>query len=481
MSRERYSIVEYLPGESGHSCGYCRSKSSSYSNWIWAKIMTVDDYQALIDRSWRRCGVYCYKPIMTTTCCPMYTIKCAVKDFRVSKSQKKILKRFHNFLAYGVENKNIKRSLLNKTEFVQSVDLPEHISKEDSKTNSFEAAQLKFDTVDSNKISQLKSDDLKKVEIANKVSKMEVPASVQSKGGKSHQMKAKYLRIERKKQKLRNQGLSEKEIEERMLAKKKKCIIKTLEDYLNETQPKNPAHKLEIKLVRSRSRGYEAETFELYKRYQISVHNDPPEKLSFQSFYRFLVDSPLEPEQFYGSYHQQYWLDGKLIAVGVVDILPKCVSSVYFLYDPEYLWLSLGTYGALREIEFVRKLTSQHPSIEYYYMGYYIHSCVKMKYKAAFRPSYLLCPEVYTWHPIQSCLPKLDKSKYSRLNEDPSAKDENASIAVGEVSVVYNNYVMPFSGYCKLAKCRQEEIRNVEKYASLVGSVCAGRMYLDRP
>lgn len=37
----------------------------------------------------------------------------------------------------------------------------------------------------------------------------------------------------------------------------------------------------------------------------------------------------------YGSFHQQYWLDDdKLIAVGVIDILPKCVSSVYFFYDP---------------------------------------------------------------------------------------------------------------------------------------------------
>jgi arginine-tRNA-protein transferase len=52
----------------------------------------------------------------------------------------------------------------------------------------------------------------------------------------------------------------------------------------------------------------------------------------------------------YGSFHQQYWLDGKLIAVGVVDILPSCVSSVYFFYDPEYSYLSLGTYAALRYV-----------------------------------------------------------------------------------------------------------------------------------
>lgn len=57
------------------------------------------------------------------------------------------------------------------------------------------------------------------------------------------------------------------------------------------------------------------------------------------------------PEQGYGSFHHQYWLDDRLIAVGVLDILPHCVSSVYLYYDPEYSFLSLGTYASLRWVE----------------------------------------------------------------------------------------------------------------------------------
>ncbi len=37
-----------------------------------------------------------------------------------------------------------------------------------------------------------------------------------------------------------------------------------------------------------------------------------------------------------GCYHMKYYLDKKLIAVGVVDILPHGLSSVYFYYAPEY-------------------------------------------------------------------------------------------------------------------------------------------------
>ena len=37
-----------------------------------------------------------------------------------------------------------------------------------------------------------------------------------------------------------------------------------------------------------------------------------------------------------------YRLDGKLIAMAVLDILPNCVSSVYFMYDSAWGKFSLG-------------------------------------------------------------------------------------------------------------------------------------------
>lgn len=58
--------------------------------------------------------------------------------------------------------------------------------------------------------------------------------------------------------------------------------------------------------------------------------------------------SPDGPEVGYGSFHQQYWLDGNIVAVGVIDILPTCVSSVYLYYHPDFAALSLGSYSALR-------------------------------------------------------------------------------------------------------------------------------------
>lgn len=48
-----------------------------------------------------RSGQYCYKPTMNRTCCPQYTIKCLVEDFKISKSQKKVLKSVHKYINAG--------------------------------------------------------------------------------------------------------------------------------------------------------------------------------------------------------------------------------------------------------------------------------------------------------------------------------------------------------------------------------------------
>ena len=72
--------------------------------------------------------------------------------------------------------------------------------------------------------------------------------------------------------------------------------------------------------------------------YQMTIHKDPRSRWSHKGFRGFLC-SGLDRKtvntdgkmQNLGSYHQCYRLDGKLIAVGVLDLLPHGVSSVYLL------------------------------------------------------------------------------------------------------------------------------------------------------
>ncbi|KAL5557226.1 hypothetical protein UlMin_039462 [Ulmus minor] len=137
----------------------------------------------------------------------------------------------------------------------------------------------------------------------------------------------------------------------------------------------------------------------------IKVHNDTPDHVTECSYKRFLVESPLiyvpptgdgtVPPCGFGSFHQQYVIDGMLVAVGVIDILPKCLSSKYLFWDPDFAFLSLGKSSAMQEINWVKENQIHCPSLQYYYLGYYIHSCNKMRYKAAYHPSEHLCPLRY--------------------------------------------------------------------------------------
>ncbi|KAK0468337.1 arginine-tRNA-protein transferase [Desarmillaria tabescens] len=200
-------------------------------------------------------------------------------------------------------------------------------------------------------------------------------------------------------------------------------------------------HKFEVILEPS---SYSEEKFALYDRYQSDIHNDFDN--SSMGFKRFLVNSPLRAEPIpyttmpapshlppqYGSYHQLYRLDGQLIAMAVLDILPHCVSSVYFMYDKTWEKFSLGKVSTLREISLACEIhDAGASSMSYLYLGYYIHSCQKMRYKGQYSPSFLVDPETYEWYPLEQCTSLLDANRYACFscpehctNEPPPTKDE---------------------------------------------------------
>lgn len=127
---------------------------------------------------------------------------------------------------------------------------------------------------------------------------------------------------------------------------------------------KNPVNKLELRLVRSYPPSEEftrtlTESHSVYQRYQMAIHGDDSSECSFSQFKRFLCESSLKkdcpriptskiPSCGYGSFHMLYYLNGKIIACNVLDILPGGVSSVYFYYDPDLGFLKLGVYSALK-------------------------------------------------------------------------------------------------------------------------------------
>jgi leucyl-tRNA---protein transferase len=80
-----------------------------------------------------------------------------------------------------------------------------------------------------------------------------------------------------------------------------------------------------------------------------------------------------------------YFKARKLVGVGLVDILPEGLSSVYFFHDPEWRKQSPGTFSVITEIDFARRLGK-----EYLYLGYWIKENQSMEYKGRYSPHEIL-------------------------------------------------------------------------------------------
>lgn len=187
-------------------------------------------------------------------------------------------------------------------------------------------------------------------------------------------------------------------------------------------KPIEPAHRLVVNLEDD---GFTTEKFDVFLRYQTKIHNEDESRWKHVSFERFLCSGLKRKTvranggmQNLGSYHQCYRLDGRLIAVGVLDLLPEAVSSVYLFYDPDFQHFGFGKLSALREIAL-----AMEGHYKYYYMGFYIHSCVKMRYKATFQPTYMLDPENLQWTLFDNDHRKqLDRTPYFSVSRGPTAR-----------------------------------------------------------
>lgn len=190
--------------------------------------------------------------------------------------------------------------------------------------------------------------------------------------------------------------------------------------------PPQPAHELKVTLEPDT---FTDEKFAVFDNYQRVVHGETPSSISQRGFKKFLCNSPVRrgmhtdsngKSRQVGSFHQCYRLDGKLVAVGVLDLLPEAVSAVYFMYHESIHKHQPGKLGALREIAL-----AMEGGYRYWWAGYYIHSCPKMRYKIDYHPQYVLDPETLTWDLLdQEALEIFDKKHYVSLSKDRQAVDE---------------------------------------------------------
>jgi arginine-tRNA-protein transferase len=132
------------------------------------------------------------------------------------------------------------------------------------------------------------------------------------------------------------------------------------------------------------------EHYALYRRYLASRHAGGgmnPE--DYKAFRTFLECS-------WGD--TQFWtlrLNGRLMAVAVVDLVPSGISAVYTFFDPLERSRSLGTCAVLTQIEQARAMGKP-----YVYLGYWVENSQKMDYKRHFHPLEVLHKD--TWKRLEA-------------------------------------------------------------------------------
>ncbi|KAL1912758.1 Arginyl-tRNA--protein transferase 1 [Sporothrix stenoceras] len=314
------------------------------------------------DAKFGRSGTLLYRPNQKDACCPHYSIRLDSDAFHASRDQRQAINRFNRYIigdSYAKQAARVNpRSRADAKRRDTTFDLLERIHEAESdKLPVFSTSQTS------------KSSKKQKANGSNDGEAPPAPTPAESESAK------------------------------------------TIE----------PAHRFEVTLEPDT---YTDEKYAVFENYQRIVHKEPPSKISKKGFTGFLCDSPLRRETItdkngrekkLGSYHQCYWLDGRLVAVGILDLLPDCVSAVYFMYHESIHDWSPGKLGALREIAL-----AMEGGYRWWYSGYYIHNCPKMRYKIDFSPQYILDPELpASWDLLdKKALALLDKKAYVSLSHE---------------------------------------------------------------
>lgn len=72
-----------------------------YSTGFSSTKMSVHDMELLMNSGFTRCGTYFYSQNMSKSCCENWHYVNNINQFKMSHSQKKVIRRFHRYLNFG--------------------------------------------------------------------------------------------------------------------------------------------------------------------------------------------------------------------------------------------------------------------------------------------------------------------------------------------------------------------------------------------
>lgn len=484
--------IELMAVETYQNCSYCSSHEGSADSWLLSRNIKPTQYQMLLDRGWRRIGYFICKPIVDKGCCRQYAIRCDALNFIPSKSQRQVLKRMRKFLMTegddDLENwiSKTKNRSSSSAKNEKSLDLDNDVGHLKSVSN-----QRSVETVPH----PLESADVSKTETP-KIVKKDVCPGLGPDPNKPKCLKSKLCRRNKKDGRFNDNppNISDPY-----------TSLRSSIPHLNPSEQFKRNFKVILVPARESDPYFKStvnESFEVFKIFQTVVLKEAESEWSFSKWARCFIDCPVPHDLSgtgpgYGNFHQQYILDGKIIAVGVITLIPNALVTEYFYYHPDYRFLTLGIYSAINEICFMNELHQMDNRHRRYYLGAYTHSSPKMRYKLQFKPSEILCPHTYKWIPVQDCLSFLLSGR-PRLNPTSEEVDPNQNEVLrstfdwNTILVCYEWNIMTYQEY-EMLRCsdepvatkfkadKNEEVEMLKDYVALVGDVSATSIPLKVP
>ena len=495
-------------------CGYCKHQSvqikSRLKNEIMMKIKSIplDIYQNLVEKGWSKSGTLIYKRNYEKSCCKIYQPRVNINNFKISKEQKKVMKKFRKYLSGEYEQNKFNKlynnindnyikekekekpkeedEIQNKIdaklrEYIMSTNflniLNKYLKNEDDinliyekliytkirknnnkkfnydyscdlifiiknvltilkKKNVIEENSINTNNINDKGVNE-ENDEYKNFinEIYNDINNFY--KSDDNYEDISFNEKTGHINFKMKNKNIVTQEIKKQEIKEHkkenktnlnqinIQKEKEKYNLEYFKEIVTEPEIYLPLkHIYTIELTDKIELEPTEERYLLYQKYQLAVHK---ETTTVQSYNNFIGISPIinkyinlppdlntktrHPELYpkhYGMHNLIHRIDGKIIAVTVIDILPNYFESLYCYYDPDFSFLDLGVVTAIREIEYAKSVQELiNKNLTYYTMGEMSLSVKKLQYKSNYSPMEIMDPYTGIYVPLTEDIKKL--------------------------------------------------------------------------
>ena len=493
-------------------CGYCKHQSvqikSRLKNEIMMKIKSIplDIYQNLIEKGWSKSGTLIYKRNYEKSCCKIYQPRVNINNFKISKEQKKVMKKFRKYLSGEYEQNKFNKlynnindndvkekekpkeedEIQNKIdaklrEYIMSTNflniLNKYLKNEDDinliyekliyakirknnnkkfnydyscdlifiiknvltilkKKNVIEENSINTNNINDKGVNE-ENDEYKNFinEIYNDINNFyksddnyEDISFNEKTGHINFKMKNKSIITKENKKQEKKEYKKENKMNLNQIniqKEKEKYNLEYFKEIVTEPEIYLPLkHIYTIELTDKIELERTEERYLLYQKYQLAVHK---ETTTVESYNNFIGVSPIinryinlppdlntktrHPELYpkhYGMHNLIHRIDGKIIAVTVIDILPNYFESLYCYYDPDFSFLDLGVVTAIREIEYAKSVQELiNKNLTYYTMGEMSLSVKKLQYKSNYSPMEIMDPYTGIYVPLTEDIKKL--------------------------------------------------------------------------